>query len=35
MARGIDGAETDRRMEFYLDFEAELLRQRHSLPILH
>src|SRR6266496_6800986 len=35
MARRLDGAETDRRLEFYLDFEAELLRQPHSLPILH
>jgi tRNA-(ms[2]io[6]A)-hydroxylase len=35
MARGIDEAETERRMDFYLDFEAELIRQPHSLPILH
>ncbi len=35
MARRIDGAETERRMEFYLDFEAELLRRPHALPILH
>jgi tRNA-(ms[2]io[6]A)-hydroxylase len=35
LARGIDEAETARRMEFYLDFEAELIRQPHELPILH
>jgi tRNA-(ms[2]io[6]A)-hydroxylase len=35
MARGIDEAETDQRMDFYLDYEAELTRQPHSLPILH
>jgi len=35
MARGIDETETERRMDFYLDFEAELIRQPHSLPILH
>jgi tRNA-(ms[2]io[6]A)-hydroxylase len=35
MARGIDEAETERRMDFYLDFDAELIRQPHSLPILH
>ena len=35
MARDIDLAETERRMEFYLDFEAELMRQPHSLAILH
>jgi len=35
MARGIDEAETERRMDFYLDFEAELIRQPHDLAILH
>lgn len=35
MARGIDEQETDRRMDFYLDYEAQLIRQPHSLPILH
>ena len=35
MARGIDEDETERRLNFYLDFEAELIRQPHSLPILH
>ena len=35
MARAIDEAETERRMDFYLDLDAELIRQRHSLAILH
>lgn len=35
MARGIDEVETDRRMDFYLDYEAELIRQPHHLAILH
>jgi tRNA-(ms[2]io[6]A)-hydroxylase len=35
MARGIDEAETKRRMDFYLDFEAELIRRPHTLAILH
>ena len=35
LARGIDEAETGRRMDFYLGLEAELIRQPHSLPILH
>jgi tRNA-(ms[2]io[6]A)-hydroxylase len=35
LARSIDEPETERRMEFYLDFEAELMRHPHSLPILH
>jgi tRNA-(ms[2]io[6]A)-hydroxylase len=35
LARGIDEAETERRMDFYLDFEAELIRQPHTLAILH
>ena len=35
LARGIDEAETDRRMDFYLGLDAELIRQPHSLPILH
>lgn len=35
MARGIDETETDRRMDFYLDYEAELIRQPHDLAILH
>jgi tRNA 2-(methylsulfanyl)-N6-isopentenyladenosine37 hydroxylase len=35
MARGIDEAETERRMDFYLDYEAELICQPHNLAILH
>ncbi len=35
MARGIDEAETERRMDFYLDYEAELIREPHGQPILH
>jgi tRNA-(ms[2]io[6]A)-hydroxylase len=35
MARAIDDAETDRRLDFYLDLDAELMRQPNPLPILH
>lgn len=35
MARAIDDAETDRRLDFYLDLEAELVRQGNPLPMLH
>jgi tRNA-(ms[2]io[6]A)-hydroxylase len=35
MAREIDEAETERRMNFYLDYEAELIREPHGQPILH
>jgi len=35
MARGIDEAETTRRMDFYLDLDAELVRKRNPLPMLH
>jgi tRNA-(ms[2]io[6]A)-hydroxylase len=35
MARGIDDAETDRRLDFYLDLDAELIRQPNLLPMLH
>jgi tRNA-(ms[2]io[6]A)-hydroxylase len=35
MARGIDERETDARLDFYLDLEAQLIRQPHSLPVLH
>lgn len=35
MARAIDDAETTRRMEFYLEYEAELIRQPHDFAILH
>ena len=35
MARGIDAAETEQRMEFYLDLDAKLIREPNPLPMLH
>lgn len=35
MARAIDDAETSRRLDYFLDLDAELIRQPHDLPILH
>jgi tRNA-(ms[2]io[6]A)-hydroxylase len=35
MARGIDEDETRRRLDFFLDLDAELIRQPHDLPLLH
>ena len=35
MAREIDDAETDRRLDFYLDLDAELIRRPNPLPMLH
>ncbi|MBI5799765.1 MAG: tRNA-(ms[2]io[6]A)-hydroxylase [Verrucomicrobia bacterium] len=35
MARAIDDAETARRLDYFLDLDAELIRQPHGLPILH
>ena len=35
MARAIDEPEADRRLDFYLDLDAELIRQPHDFPILH
>lgn len=35
MARHIDDGETDRRLDWYLDRDAELIRVSHDLPILH
>src|SRR3954470_2521002 len=35
MARAIDDAETDRRLSFYLDLDAELIRRPNPWPILH
>jgi tRNA-(ms[2]io[6]A)-hydroxylase len=35
MARDIDDAETDRRLDFYLDLDAQLMRQPNPLPMLH
>jgi len=35
MARGIDGPETDRRLDGYLDLDAKLIREPNPLPMLH
>jgi tRNA-(ms[2]io[6]A)-hydroxylase len=35
MARELDDAETDRRLDYYLDLDAVLIRQPNSLPLLH
>jgi tRNA-(ms[2]io[6]A)-hydroxylase len=35
MARAIDAAETDRRLEYYLDLDAELIRKPNPLAMLH
>jgi tRNA-(ms[2]io[6]A)-hydroxylase len=35
MAREIDDAETDRRLDFFLDLDAELMRRPNPAPILH
>jgi tRNA-(ms[2]io[6]A)-hydroxylase len=35
MARSIDDAETDRRLEFYLEVDARLIREPNPLPMLH
>lgn len=35
MARAIDDSETDRRLDFYLDLDAKLIREPNPLPILH
>jgi tRNA-(ms[2]io[6]A)-hydroxylase len=35
MARAVDDAETSRRLDFYLNLDAELIRQGSPLPILH
>jgi tRNA 2-(methylsulfanyl)-N6-isopentenyladenosine37 hydroxylase len=35
MARGIDEEETSRRLDFYLNLDAQLIRQPNPLPILH
>jgi tRNA-(ms[2]io[6]A)-hydroxylase len=35
MARDIDEAETQRRLEFYLELDAELIRKPNPLPMLH
>ena len=35
MARAIDDAETDRRLDFYLDLDAQLIRVPNPHPMLH
>jgi tRNA 2-(methylsulfanyl)-N6-isopentenyladenosine37 hydroxylase len=35
MARAIDDAETDRRMDYFLDLDARLIREENAVPILH
>ncbi|MEY2599360.1 MAG: hypothetical protein RLZZ142_1619 [Verrucomicrobiota bacterium] len=35
MARGIDEGETQRRLRYFLEVDAELIRQEHGLPLLH
>lgn len=35
MARHLDEAETDRRLDFYLDLDAQLMREPNPDPILH
>lgn len=35
MARHIDEAEADRRLDAFLDLDAQLIRQPHALPMLH
>ncbi len=35
MARAIDEKETERRLDFYLDLESELIRHPNPLPMLH
>src|SRR5438094_809875 len=35
MAKGIDEAETQRRLEFFLNLDAKLIREPNPLPMLH
>ena len=35
MAKAIDEAETQRRLDFYLDLDAKLIREPNPLPMLH
>jgi tRNA-(ms[2]io[6]A)-hydroxylase len=35
MAKGIDEAETSRRLDAYLDLEAQLIREPNPMPMLH
>jgi tRNA-(ms[2]io[6]A)-hydroxylase len=35
MAKGIDAEESDRRLNFYLDLDAQLIQEPNPLPMLH
>jgi tRNA-(ms[2]io[6]A)-hydroxylase len=35
MARDVDAVEADRRLEFYLELDAKLIREPNPLPMLH
>jgi tRNA 2-(methylsulfanyl)-N6-isopentenyladenosine37 hydroxylase len=35
MARAINETEADERLNYYLDLDAQLIRQPHNIPILH
>src|SRR3954465_9094843 len=35
MARGIDESETNKRLDFYLELDAKLIREPNPLPMLH
>jgi hypothetical protein len=35
MAKAIDESETDRRLDFYLDLDAKLMREPSEVAILH
>ena len=35
MARGIDEAEADARLDFFLDLDAKLIQERNPIPMLH
>ena len=35
MARAIDDPETDRRLDFYLGLDSQLIRRPNRLPMLH
>ncbi|MFM2296095.1 MAG: hypothetical protein RLZZ350_2508, partial [Verrucomicrobiota bacterium] len=35
MARAVDDVETTRRLDYYLDLDAQLIREPNPLPMLH
>jgi tRNA-(ms[2]io[6]A)-hydroxylase len=35
MAKGIDEEETERRLDYYLELDARLIREPNPLPMLH